>query len=148
MLIELQLNMSTSRGRETYGWSLITLTVAGTGWRYRARGGGCDLPGTVLGEYLEVTYQTRLRALAKHASSSSTSDKPSQLTGALYGMYLNHATGAVTLDGACGIESIRHIAQQIGIYIMEDFARRGKKWDRLVGYTVVHSDMPIPAPVT
>jgi hypothetical protein len=148
MLIELQLNMRTSRARETYGWTLATLIVSGRGKRYRACGGGSDLHAAVLGEYLEETYQTRLRALAKESSSSSTTDKPSQLTGALYGMYLNHATGAVTLDGACGIQSIRHIAQQIGIYILEDFVRRGKKWDRLVGYTIVHSDMPIPTPVT
>lgn len=142
MLTELKLNISKCRGTDTDGWTMVTLVVTSTGKRYRARGGGYDLHGTVLGDFLEETFQTRLRALANTASSSSTMDKPTQFTGSLYGMCLNQSTGAVTLDGACGIRSIICIAKHIGISFVEKSVKRGKRLGHIAGYTVVDSGMP------
>jgi hypothetical protein len=143
MLTELKLNVGTCRGRYTEGWTMVTLVATSTGKRYRARGGGYDMHGTVLGDFLEETYQMRLRALAKTASSTSTTDKREQLTGSLLGMYLNHSTGAVTLDGACGIRSILSIAKHIGIAVEEKSVKRGKRRGQVGGYTLVDSGMPL-----
>jgi hypothetical protein len=127
---------------------MVTLVVTSTGKRYRARGGGYDMHGNVLGDFLEETYQTRLRALAKTASSSSTTDKREQFTESLFGMYLNHSTGAVTLDGACGIRSIFCIAKHIGIVFEKKTVKRGRRRGQIGGYTVVDAGMPLLSQVT
>ena len=142
MLTELKLNVGTCRGRYADGWTLVTLVVSSTGKRYCARGGGYDMPGTVLGRFLEETYQTRLRALAEAAWSCST-DGPAQFMWSLYGMYLNQSTGAITLDGACGIRSIICIAKHIGISFAEKSVKRGKRRGQIAGYTVLDSGMPL-----
>jgi hypothetical protein len=70
MLTELSLKIGTSRGKDTYGYPIVTLVVDSKGKCYRAYGGGYDLYGTVVANYLEATYQDRLQAIAREALSS------------------------------------------------------------------------------
>jgi len=153
MLTQLSLKVGTSRGRDTYGWTMVTLIVNSSGKRYRARGGGYDMYGTVIAGYLESTFQDRLRVIAAHALSN---DAPSAMSDRntycifdrdLYGIYLNLSTGAVTLDGGCGLASMMRIAKQIGISIIENRLTCGKKRVRTTGYTVEDSGMPVLMPV-
>jgi hypothetical protein len=152
MLTELSLKIRTSRGKDTFGDPMVTLVVNSTGKHYRASGGGCDLYGTVVANYLEATYPDRLQARAREALGSDTYAGLSRgyhlFDGHLYGMLLELSTGKVTLTGGCGLISMIHIAKQIGIFI---FAKRSKtsrtKWTQLIGFSVTDSGMPVAAPV-
>ena len=53
-----------SRGRDTYGYNMVTLS-SNTGKRFRAMGGGYDMHGQVMGEYVQFNASPdRLRAVA------------------------------------------------------------------------------------
>ena len=53
-----------SRGRDTYGYNMVTLS-SDTGKRFRVMGGGYDMHGQVMGEYVQfIESPDRLRAVA------------------------------------------------------------------------------------
>jgi hypothetical protein len=62
----LRLKWTTSRGRDTYGWNVVTLTDETTGRKYRAKGGGYDMTGTVFASWLLGENKLRV-ALAREA---------------------------------------------------------------------------------
>lgn len=118
----LTIKWSTSHGRETYGYNICTLTDGGK--RYRCKGGGYDMVGTVLGKWLEDVHQDALRGIGNRAYYTWTSYPLLARENGLYGMYLRESDGSVTIDGACGIESVTRIAAEIGVTITR------AKWDR------------------
>ena len=136
----LNITWSTSRGMNSYGWNICRLDDSLTGRRFRTCGGGYDMIGTVLGEWLAATYQDRLRAIGLQAGSfyskasgyktHRTMDGGSLPFGRpdpayLYGMTRNDDTGAVTIDGACGVSSVCAIAAAIGLRLSPTCNRRG-----------------------
>jgi len=135
MYTELILTIGRCRGRDTYGWTLVTLTDPSTGKRYRARGGGYDMIGSALGDFIEDRYQNRLRTLAK-PSASKTGKHIYHSEGLLYGMLRDNDTGAVMLDGGCGISAMKSIAAQIGLSCEGTFRRRGKRRNLESGYKI------------
>jgi len=98
----LKLKWSTSRGVDTYGYNICTLTDNNTDKKYRCMGGGYDMQGTVVGEWLESTFQDRLLA--------------ADLRG-MYGVRRIQVKSAdkVSLDGACGVECMWAVAKKIGM---------------------------------
>lgn len=141
----LEIKWSVSRGFETYGYNICTLYDNATGKRYRTMGGGYDMLGTVVGDWLQDVYQDCLRAISDKAASVyhagvSGSYKSMQdvdceayRQGAyLYGMTREYSTGAVTLDGACGINSVEKIAAAAGINMRATVNRKG----HVTGYMV------------
>lgn len=60
--ITLEFKWTTSRGRDTYGYNVCTLYADGRKVA-RCNGGGYDMKGTCLGNYLESAFTDRLRAL-------------------------------------------------------------------------------------
>lgn len=128
-----------SRGHDTYGYNICTL------WddrkAYRCSGGGYDMEGTVVGNYLEAQHQVALMAIAKRAGTQlRVSRDPKGLTrytrrdggkNCLYGMTAYHdAHGKLTkvvIDGACGIESVRKIAEAAGISVTQDWSERKRR---------------------
>lgn len=134
----LKVKWSISRGYETAGYNICTLTDESTGKRYRSLGGGYDLLGTVFGEWLQETHQDALARIAgrahqtvTHTTGSDLWDRTTnQLPDALYGMTLQHTrkmtSARVLLDGGCGFESMRRIAEAIGLTVTGvDRDRRG-----------------------
>jgi hypothetical protein len=49
----LNISWSVSRGQDTYGYNICRLDDTRTGKRYHLNGGGYDMIGTVLGDWLE-----------------------------------------------------------------------------------------------
>jgi hypothetical protein len=128
---------------------MVTLVVNSTGKSYRACGGGYDMHGTVLADYVEETYQDRLQAIARGELRSDRADKHSHschFQGDLYGMVLNLSSGEVLLDGGVGKSQIIRIAKKIGISIVDRMQRTSRTY-RAIGYTVTDSGMPVAAPV-
>lgn len=142
MTIHLALSWSISRGRDTYGYNIARLDDTTTGKRYRTCGGGYDMTGTVFGEWLQDRYQAELRNIAHCAGNYyskaggyqtiRSADGRSPYGAWLYGMTRNDDTGAVTLDGACGLSTMIDIAAAIGLDVM----RIGDKRGRTTGFIV------------
>ena len=113
----LRIKWSTSRGRDTYGWNVCTLTDETTGKRFRTTGGGYDMAGTVFGDWLEAEAQDALSALPDE-----------ELT---YGAR-RRADGTVSLDGACGINCMHRAAAAIGAELTRTHDRKGNTTGWLV----------------
>ena len=115
----LSITWSTSRGRDTYGYNICRLDSRATGKRYRTCGGGYDMTGTVVGEWLEAEHQPELQALAARVPLEDCNyavpgyRRPTREAG-LYGLTIR-PDGSVSLDGACGIRSMEIIAEAIGL---------------------------------
>jgi hypothetical protein len=107
----LSLSWSTSRGADTYGYNICRLDADK---RYRCMGGGYDMVGTVVANWLKERYQERLVAAG------------SAVTG-LYGA--RKQSWGVSLDGACGLECMIQIAEAIGIRITQNYNRRARRTD-------------------
>jgi hypothetical protein len=136
----LALSWSTSRARETYGWNIQRLDDTTTDKRYRTCGGGYDMTGTVLADWLADVYQAELRTLAPRAGAwyskaNGYRTNPDRVNG-LYGLSINEDTGTASIDGACGIRSVEMIAAAIGIGFRATVNRRG----HAIGYMVTHRE--------
>lgn len=123
----LTLSWGVSRGRDTYGHNICRLDSSNK--RYKCDGGGYDMVGTVLADWLCDEFQDRLKAIGSRAASSfnkidrykSSSDDLS-----LYGMHRNDDTGIISIDGACGVSSVITIAEAVNISISYNRNRRGE----------------------
>ena len=124
-LYSLKLSWSVSRGRDTYGYNICRLDVqspnAERPWqtdsmRYRCNGGGYDMVGTVVAEWLQTSFQDRLRV---YLSTGGTE----RLCGLRLLLKDNKATAL--LDGACGIDSVIRIAEAIGLEFQRTHDRKG-----------------------
>jgi hypothetical protein len=125
----LSVKWTVSRGRETYGYNICTLTDTNTGKRYRCNGAGYDMLGTVFGEWLQDVHQDELLKIRDRAHYHRVQGYENGPMGELYGMteyYTSKMTSCtITLDGACGIESMRCIAEAIGLEIKSTVDRKG-----------------------
>jgi hypothetical protein len=125
----------TSRGRDTYGYTIVRLDDTSTGKRYRTNGGGYDMVGTVFGEWLQDRFQDRLMAIADRVhvqydfSTSPRIRTENTAPDALYGMARlinlkgegkkHFGADRIALDGACGINSMIRIAEAIGLEVRD-----------------------------
>jgi len=121
----LAVRWSTSRGRDTYGYNICSVTDQATSKRYSCNGGGYDMLGTSFGAWLTETYQDALRKIGDRAYMTyhETFDATRNDDG-LYGMY-RYADGRISLDGAYGIESMLKIAKTLGIGVRTTRDRKG-----------------------
>lgn len=111
----LRFQWGVSRGRDTYGYNVCTLyvddkRVASTS------GGGYDMRGAVLGEWMQKEFADQLKGF--RANYGSGDDE----TG-LYGLWFNYRGTQVKeyldgatfgLDGACGQSSMERILGKLG----------------------------------
>lgn len=133
----LHFKWTVSRGRDTYGYNICTLYVDGVKTA-KCNGGGYDLQGTVLGEFIQNKYQTELMKIKKKAGGKlivETEGKWSNPSseGELYGMkYVidqKRKTETIQLDGACGFDSMRKIIKALNLeltYMQKMSERNGK----------------------
>ncbi len=129
----LTLKWTTSRGRDTYGYNICTLTDTDTQERYRCMGGGYDMVGTVFAQWLSDVHFASLSILAKdrayYVDRSEGHERRDYADGGLYGLsYYSRANGDrahFSLDGACGLESMLRIAEAIGLKVKATLSPRG-----------------------
>lgn len=112
----LRIKWSTSRGRDTYGWNICTLTDETTGKRFRTTGGGYDMVGTVFGEWLANTVRP--------GAIADLEELP-------YGAF-RRPDGSVYVDGACGLSCMTRLAEAIGAEITRTHDRKGNTTGWLV----------------
>lgn len=141
----LALSWSTSRGQDTYGYNICRLDVRSTDRRFKCMGGGYDMTGTVVGEWLQETYQDRLVTIAAQAVKFwSGAYLHSSNEAGLYGMTARGSDtwqngrriDRVTLDGACGLSSMERIAEAIGLSLSRTYVAKGRNRGQTTGYMV------------
>jgi len=127
----LALSWSVSRGRDTYGYNICRLDSRNSGRRYRCSGGGYDMVGTVLGDFLECEYQDQLRALVSALpledcgySVKGYRRVKEDMNPSFYGLTVK-PDGSVSLDGACGFDSMRRIARALGLNLETETNKKG-----------------------
>ncbi len=107
----LSFKWTVSRGRYSYGYNICSLYVDGKKVA-SCNGGGYDMKGTVLANWVESVFYEELKKL-----------KPADFYGLSiynknYKRLKQFRPGArLVLDGACGFPSIERILQAIGFYI-------------------------------
>ena len=111
---ELWLSRGISRGRDTYGYNILRLEDAKTGRRYRCMGGGYDMTGTVLADWLSENYGTRLARW--HARQEEGSYKT-------YGVYVRG--GVARMDGSVGVECVLRVMKGLGLTWERHYNRKG-----------------------
>lgn len=126
----LPLSWAISRGRDTYGYNICRLDDNNTGKRYRCSGGGYDMVGSVLGDWLASEHQERLQILKAHNADKLEScgyavDGWMKIPG-FYGLTFD-IMGKAHIDGACGVEAVIKIAEACGISITSDWNRRANR---------------------
>jgi hypothetical protein len=133
----LTISWGTSRGRDTYGYAICRLRDSADNKLYRCNGGGYDMVGTVLAEWLVANHQDQLRPLADRAFYRTGEGLPYSRTedeaGAFYGMTHYVDTGRVSVDGACGVESVRRIAEAAGVKLTALPSKGGETAGWVVG---------------
>jgi hypothetical protein len=129
----LEFKWTVSRGRDTDGYNICTLWDAKTGKRLAScKGGGYDMEGTSFGDWVETRFQDELLELAnrkpvdKYNKDSKewervpTDNKYRGSGSELYGLTAYTKGGEivkVSLDGACGFESIQRIFNALGLEV-------------------------------
>lgn len=109
---------TVSRGRDTYGYNICSLYIDGVKVS-SCDGGGYDMQGTCLADWLEEAEQDQLKRLTANYGSSTPDGR------GYYGLsYRNPKTKkrqrrwtagcSVSLDGGCGFSSIERIGNCIG----------------------------------
>ena len=136
---------STSKGRDTFGYNLLTLRENGEKVASTC-GGGYDMMGTVLADWLEKAYPSRLLALAMKRAGTIYSTKgniyrtsrylthqgtrptnrasyaldPNYSESALSGLAYNKDTGTASLDGGCGQRCVEEAFKALGLELKAD----------------------------
>lgn len=116
----LKFKYGTSRGRDTYGYTIVTLYANGERVA-RTCGGGYDMRGTCLGFFIKKNYLERLKTLKGNRGSLDDGTGYYGLTfykqnGEKFENIKEYQNGAsVSLDGACGESCMVRIADAIGI---------------------------------
>lgn len=159
----LEFKRSTSRGADSYGYPLLRLTDANyNGKSYKCTGGGYDMHGTNLGHWLQDIIKSNDLLLEAFAIDLIKSMKKDQ--GLPYGLNiwrdhkekLKNAKGAWmytrvkkaimekawSLDGACGENCMKQIAELIGIKIKDQYQRSTRKgqYDKYLGSHITLTD--------
>lgn len=123
----LALSWSISKGIDTYGYNICRLDSHDSGKRYRCSGGGYDMVGTVVADWLVAEHQDKLGALVCSLDLQPVNGHT--FTGYLKAPTLYGLTvcpdGRVTVDGACGLSSVERIANACGIELQRLANRRG-----------------------
>jgi hypothetical protein len=123
----LEFKHTISRGRGTYGYNIVTLYADGVKVA-RCFGGGYDMQGTVLGDYIQERFQAELLAIRGRADYAFRQTVYPKLfktinINTLYGMTFHESYRSranrnvpprVVLDGATGFSSMESVLRAIG----------------------------------
>lgn len=130
---ELKITHGTSRARDTQGYPIVKLTDE-QGRTFRTMGGGYDMFGTVLADWITSAYADRVAELAPRAYYTFRKSEGTQVDrDGLYGVYHDATDGRVWLEGGVGESTIQRIARdELGLTIRNIVNGKG----HTVGYAV------------
>ena len=121
-LENVQISWGVSRGRDTYGYNICRAYSPHLNKTFRTCGGGYDMIGTVIGEFLATAFQEELKAF--HNEAVPYAQTKHYKHPEFYGMFFR-PDGTAYCDGACGIESMLRIAKAIGLDYQRTYNKKG-----------------------
>lgn len=128
MIENVQIKRSISRGRDTYGYNIVTAVCNGKS--YRTLGGGYDMIGTVLGDWFEDAHKDDLTTLVTTLELEhyvgTTKYVPKY-----YGLFIRY-NNSVYIDGACGISCVLEIIRACGYKTQTRSDKKGRTESFLV----------------
>lgn len=158
----LHFKWTVSRGRETYGYNICTLYVDGINVG-RCLGGGYDMQGTLLAQWLVTAWQTDLLTLfaSDFTKLETDSDVRTYTEGGetikcaspypdernferYYGATLFlYPSGKrrVSLDGACGFSSMERIGHAIGLSLK--WNKESARYKNHTYYTAIYNPQTV-----
>jgi hypothetical protein len=114
----LKLKRSTSKGRDTYGYNIVSLVNAYPKKRFSTCGGGYDMVGTVLADALSYYYQYELKTLLEKQGFDigeyMGSGDEAQRIGRAYGAGISKK-GYAYVDGGTGVNNVIAIFADAGV---------------------------------
>lgn len=118
----LSFKWTVSKGKDTYGYNIVSLYVDGSKVD-SCNGGGYDMQGCVLGSWLTKEFQDKLMMIQSQAYNIHTQGDDMQWSHeknekGIYGLSLlrpKRLKPHITIDGACGQRSVEKIAEQCGL---------------------------------
>ena len=137
----LSVKWSVSKAQDTYGYNICTVINNDNGERFKCLGGGgYDMLGTSLAKFIEKEYQTELMQNSNKAYTLYVDHalQPNNKDG-FYGMVHSRNDehySYVSLDGACGINSIERIINDVLGLTLErvySYDRKGRVKD-VIGF--------------
>lgn len=141
----LSLKHSISKARDTYGYNIVTLTDTTTCKKYRTKGGGYDMIGTVFANWLKDNYSDELMDLCVTGYCGATRNNETREykrnVNGFYGItaYIDNKENVLSygINGACGLDGIVRIAKHIGLIIESVYSldRKGRYKD-MIGFNV------------
>lgn len=147
----LEIKWSISKAADSYGYNRVTLLDSTSGKKFAAVGGGYDMLGTVFGDWIEANYQPELLTLQCNAATiwnsaskkQTRSEKPNFYEHCdrplseckLYGMSFYLIENKISIDGSCGLDSMKQIAHCLGLEI-EDIYSRATRNAKRIGFIV------------
>lgn len=134
----LVLSWSVSRGRDSYGYNICRLDDQSLGERFTCMGGGYDMVGSVFAQWLIANYQPELLAIKDRAHNQFllAGREFSKSDGSLYGMTYHEKGERVHIDGACGLDSVLHIAKAIGLEVERTYIHAGRRRGETTGWFI------------
>ena len=108
-----------SRGQYTYGYTLVSLYVNGDKVA-KTGGGGYDMKGSVLGQFITQNFQDELKSFTANYGSHDNTPRESSYYGLTfyskdYKPHNNYQDGdSVSFDGACGFSECQKILGALG----------------------------------
>lgn len=139
----LTVKWSVSRGRDTYGYNICkVIDNSSEGKVYKCMGGGYDMLGTSLAQWVQDVYQPELMLNKRKAYTIFNKQAgmwvASDHNKYFYGMSYDSDKDCVALDGACGINSIERIIKEVLGLTLEriyNYDRKGHVKD-VIGFYV------------
>lgn len=135
--VTLSLSWSTSKGRDTYGYNICRLDDEATGKRYKTCGGGYDMVGTVLGEWLQDVMQQELMFFAElNKTALVDAYHTYKKHPDLYGLFFDMEKNVARVDGGCGESSVIKIAEALSLIVEYKTEKKRVKGAVRVGFYV------------
>ena len=109
----IEIRYTTSRGAETYGWDICTLRIDGRRVA-SCKGGGYDMRGTCLADWIKKQFPNELRRLSPANYYGLSFRDPRAKT------HRKHWRPGyvVGLDGGCGWNSMERILNAFGFHLV------------------------------
>lgn len=137
----LTVKWSISKAQDTYGYNICTVVNDDNGERFKCLGGGYDMLGTSLANFIEKEYQAELLKNANKAYTIYNKKAgmwvASDHNKYFYGMSYNSDKNIINLDGGCGINSIERIIKEVlGLTLERKYSydRKGRVKDTIGFY--------------
>lgn len=131
--LELAFTYGTSRAEATYGYGLVTLTgVVGNESKYRECGGGYDMIGSAMGQFIQDQFGEALMELTGQCEN-------------FYGFFFRN--GKIKVDGGCGADCMEKILKNLLGYEISYEYKRDRKGRPMYKTAIKLTKKNIPADI-